>query len=410
MVGAGLRATRSPGVGAQQISLCISRRGSAIPVSTWAAVEPIESSAYASNYRDPYAENFQLSVEREFPSQVVMRLSYVGALGRRNQIDPPGNYETAAGHAACLAGAEHSPYTGSTLSCSGNSNYQNLLFPQNTIAGSIDPNTGGTGFTDVGLVTSDGSSNYNSFQASVNKAVTHGLLFQVSYTYAHAMDDSSSFENSGFGGQRGYNIYVPSLNYGDSGYDARQRLVLSPLYVIPKFAGSNYSFMNLAVAGWEVSGITQLATGFPFDISYGGATSNSLWCSAYFNYYACPDIPNQVAPATFGNLRVRAASGNSVYITNAGTAFTPEAIGTFGNIHRNPYHGPGVNQTNMILAKNFYVLPERGISIQIRMESDNVFNHTQFSLPTSNITSGNFGVITGAQPARETQLAAKISF
>jgi len=91
-------------------------------------------------------------------------------------------------------------------------------------------------------------------------------------------------------------------------------------------------------------------------------------------------------------------------------AFTPETLGSFGNVHRDPYHGPGINNTNMILAKNFMLVPERNISLQMRIESDNVFNHTQFSNPTSSFTSGNFGVITSAAAARQTQLAAKIYF
>ena len=65
----------------------------------------------------------------------------------------------------------------------------------------------------------------------MQKANTHGFVFQLSYTYAHALDDGSSFENSGFGsnGVRGYNQFNKALNYGDSQYDVRHRLVFAPL-------------------------------------------------------------------------------------------------------------------------------------------------------------------------------------
>jgi hypothetical protein len=292
-----------------------------------------------------------------------------------------------------------------------------LFFPQNQAIGAadhanmgVDPRSGIPGIVSAGTVGSQSSSSYHSLQASVEKATTHGLLFQLSYTYAHSLDDGSSFENSGFGGQRGYNQIVKSLNYGDSQFDVRHRLVFSPVYRIPLFAGSTFSLKNLALAGWEISGITSLATGFPYDISYQGASSASLWCSADFQFYACPDIPQQVAPAKFGDPRTRTASGNSKYITNTATAFQDETVGTFGNIHRNPYHGPGINNTNMILAKNFAINPERNMSLQIRIESDNVFNHTQFSLPSGSFTSSNFGVITSAASARQSQLAAKFYF
>ena len=65
-----------------------------------------------------------------------------------------------------------------------------------------------------------------------------------------------------------------------------------------------YSPINLALSGWEVSGIMTLATGFPFDVSYAGGSSNSLWCPVFTNFYACPDAPNQVAAITKANPRM----------------------------------------------------------------------------------------------------------
>ena len=403
--------------------------GQTITPEVWSALEPLDISTYGADFRAPYAENFQISVEREFPARIVARLSYVGSLARHNQVTYEGNAETPAGHAACLSGDIFSPVSGDIENCPDNLDDQVFYFSQNQVVGAadpvhqgVDPSTGSVGLASAGTVGSSASSSYHSLQASVQKANTHGFVFQLSYTYAHALDNGSSFENSGFGsnGARGYNQFNQALNYGDSQFDVRHRLVFAPLYKIPNFAGSGHSFKNMLLAGWEVSGIVSVATGFPYDISYAGATSLSLWCSADFNFYACPDVPNQTAAATFGNPRIRQASGNSVYITNAqankagfvtGTpAFVDEELGSFGNVHRNPYHGPGINNTNMILAKNFNIVPERNISIQMRLESDNVFNHTQFNNPTSSFTSSNFGVITSAAAARQTQLGAKIYF
>jgi hypothetical protein len=322
-------------------------------------------------------------------------VSYVGSLARRNQITYESDYETAAGHAECLT----------DTTCQADRNYQPLYYPQNTIG-----NDGA--IASVGTVGSFGSSSYHSMQAFVQKGATHGLMFQLAYTYAHALDNASSFENAGFGesGTRGYNQFDSALNYGDSAFDVRNRLVFSPVYVVPKFAGSDYSAKNIALSGWEVSGILSLAGGFPYDISYAGGTSRSLWCAAGVNFYACPDVPEQLAQITLGDLRARNGNGYSTYITNGTTAFTAEPIGTFGNVHRDPYHGPGINNTNMILAKNFILSSERGISLQLRMESDNVFNHTQFDNPTSTYGSSIFGQVTGAASGRQSQLATKIYF
>jgi len=356
-------------------------------------------STFGKDFRAPYAENFQLSIERELPSKVIARVSYVGSLGRHNQSTYEGNPETEAGHTACVQDPTCylSPYR----------NYQAYYHPENKLAGVY------TGILEAGVVGSGASSNYNGLQVSLTKGETHGLSFQVSYTYSHSLDTGSSFENMSFGnyGERGYNQWQPWRNYGDSSFDARQRLVISPNYTVPtiKKGGSSLSPINLLLAGWQVSGIMSMATGFPYDISYGGwYTSRSLYCDASIDFYACPDAPDQVAPLVRVDPRVRDDNGYGTWFDSS--SFAPSAVGTFGTTRRNPYHGPGINNTNMVLAKNFSLGRETARSLQIRMESDNVFNHTQFSLPDGLFVDGTFGQITGAASARRTQLAAKITF
>jgi hypothetical protein len=261
----------------------------------------------------------------------------------------------------------------------------------------------------MGFISSISSSNYNALQLSVDKGLTHGLQLQASYTLSHSLDDASSFENAGFGGTngRGYNQYVKSQNYGNSSFDARQRFVIAPIYQVPfKKGGGTFSPMNLLLGGWQISGIATFATGFPFDI-YASATSNSLWCSSTLTFYTCPDVPNQVAPLVKGDLRVL-SSNTSTFFQK--TSFAAEPIGSFGNVVRNKYHGPGINNTNLIVAKNFALSSDGVRTLQIRMESDNVFNHTQFLNPIANFSSGNFGLVTSAAAGRQTQLAAKIYF
>ncbi len=373
----------------------------------FSAFEPFDLSQAAPNFRSPYSENFQLTVEREFPSQIVARVSYVGSLGRRNQITIEANPITAAGHAACLADAD----------CINNASVQNYLYPTHTQYGYADTANGGVNqFPSIGEISTEGASSYHSLQAGIDKGMTHGLVLQASYTFSHALDNGSSFENSGFGGSRGYNQYQTGLNYGNSQYDARHRFVIAPIYSVPfKKGGKPYSFRNLAAAGWQISGISTFATGFPFDISYGGGTSNSLYCSSSFSYYACPDVPVQTGPLQRSSLRTPDPNNGFPDAFSANT-FTDEAIGSFGNIARNIYHGPGILNTNVVVAKNIPFSSDSTRYIQLRMESDNVFNHTQFNLPDGNfgdgapVDGGTFGQVTGAAQGRQTQLAAKIYF
>jgi hypothetical protein len=381
--------------------------GAAVDFSQFGQINNI--SGYGPGFRAPYSENFQLSVEREMPSQIVARLSYVGALGRHNQVGYEGIPVTPAGHAACLTDP----------ACYGDPDNQAFNYPGTHTTASTTSLS--QGLIEMGQAGSAATSSYHSLQASVTKGSTHGLYFQMSYTYSHSQDSGSSFENTGFGqnGSRGYNQYDTTRNWGDSLFDARQRFVFSPVYTVPSLKSGNwYSPLNLLVSGWQVSGILALATGLPFDISYAGGTSLSLWCADASSFYACPDAPNQIAPInTNFNHRARIASNGNRVQWFAKGSWAPETLGTFGNTHRNPLHGPGINNTNMILAKNFNLSADGYRKIQIRMESDNVFNHTQFNNPTSTWTdtvptlaTASFGQISTAAAARQTQLAAKISF
>ncbi len=384
--------------------------------------EPLDLNTYDKDFRSPSSNNFQLSVEREFPSHIIARVSYIGALGRHNQTIYEGSPETQAGHDACLADTTQcgSPTT------THYRNQQSYFFPGHTQYGIIDPNTGIPAFPSIGVVSSHGSSNYNSLQASVQKGTTHGLSFQISYTLAHSLDDASSYENSGYGSSgRGYNQFNKQLNYGNSSFDARQRLVIAPIYTVPTLRGhSLYSPINLALSGWQVSFITTLATGFPFDISYEGGSANSLWCSPSWSYYACPDEPNQSGPLVRANPRTFVPGLNRTqWFVAAQSGLSQAPLGQFGNISRNKYHGPGSDNTDLVIAKNF--LLSHGMSIQIRMQNSNVFNHTNFSNPSSTpsttltgeslttpgtLSFGSTGQISAAANARLTQLAAKFYF
>ncbi len=376
---------------------------------------PLELSQYAPGYRAPYAENFQLSVERELPGRIVAIATYAGSLARHNQITIEGNPITAAGHAACVA---------DTNGCLANAADQEVNYPSHTLyPQAVNPATGLTHFGSASEIATEGSSNFNALELSLRKGLTHGLAGQISYTFGHALDDASSYEGAGFGTERGYNQYQTSLNYGNSDYDARHRLVISPIYQVPfRNGGSTYSLRNLLLSGWEVSGIVTFATGHPYDISYQGGESYSAYCSYDYFYYTCPDVPNQIAPlkllnphnatsAIKGQLFDGTLSDGTA--ATAGASFTDETPGQFGNIGRNKYHGPGIDNTNMQISKNIrYSADNAARIIELRLESYNVFNHTNFNNPGGNPDNGtsSFGVITTAAAGRATQLSGKIYF
>jgi hypothetical protein len=391
---------------------------------------PLFLSAYSPSYKDPYAENFQLSIQRELPGQLVTTFSYVGSVARHNQVTIEGNPITPAGHAACLADPV----------CIGNQFDQQVLYPSHTLYPQpINPATNATSIYSASQIASAASSNFNALEISATKGVTHGLSGQISYTYSHALDTASSYEGAGFGGERGYNQYQASTNYGNSDYDTRHRLVIAPIYAIPYRGNSSaFSPLNLALSGWEVSGIVTFATGHPFDVSYQGGEAYALYCSPDDFYYTCPDVPDLTGPlhrinphavgaptgidgstlALKGNYFDPAISnpvsngGNGAI---AGATFADESYhtGFFGNLSRNKFYAPGIDNTNIQISKNFrYSTDHTERVIQLRLESYNLFNHTNFSAPNGNPDNGPgiFGVITSAAAARQTQLSGKIYF
>jgi hypothetical protein len=375
--------------------------------------EPLGINTFNSNLSTPYSMNFNFNIQREFPANTVLTLGYVGALGRHLYRAYDANFITAAGQAACLANP----------ACVASASAQHLNFPSHAVAGANVAQCGTTNnpfgacFGGVGQQYTDGTSNYSAFQVNVNKGMTHGLQLLISYTWSHAIDNGSGLENSGFGG-RGTNILVPSLNVGDSGNDARQRLVLGYVYAIPSLHHVVAWAPDRVFGGWKISGITTLQSGFP--INFTDSSPTSLSCDS-FDFYACADGPNQLGAVH--TLDPRTATFTQGGQTSNGYLFDPRlfsvaAVGTFGNTRRNSLHGPGINNTDFALIKDTKITERT--SFQMGIEAYNLFNHTQFctatSCATSNIeTSGSqggttFGRIFAAAPARLVQLRAKVNF
>ncbi len=388
----------------------------------WNYYSELGLSAFASTYNVPYTYNFNLNIQRALPGAMVMQVGYVGSMGRRLPTWFEGDPITAAGHSACLANPSCAAYPG----------YIHLFYPQYAAQPAIAPN-GNPWYTSVAEQNSEGSSNYNSLQASLIKSPTHGLQLTLAYTYSHALDNTSGYEDA-TGGDGGYGNagrvynYVPGfqyLNYGDSNYDARQRLVASYVYTVPVAGWMKHNLLlREGLSGWGVSGITAAQDGFPISVTMG--TDRSYWCDE-FSYFGCPDVPDT---STYSIQRynprhiqapgsgvLSAVSGNYYFNT---TPFSPEPLGTFGDVKRNFFHGPGFNYTNLDLVKNLPLNADNSRYVQLRLEAFNAFNHANFQPPSGDYSSPTFGQVTSVifsadpnadpQPARAVQLVGKFYF
>ncbi len=378
-------------------------KGSAVNFSQF---YPLDFSTVNPNFTDPYSMNFNLNIQRELPGAMILQVGYVGSLGRHLEIVYEGNPISLTGASECAADP----------SCVSNRVIQPILYPNHSM---FAP---GNIFAGVGTQASSGVSNYNSLQVQLQKRLSHGLSFQANYTWSHSIDDTSGYEGSGGapGLDRVTNPYNFALSRGDSNFDARHRFVINYDYQVPSLTRFwNNGFVKHVLDGWRVGGITTLQTGFP--IIVGDSGFRSLQCSAY-DYYGCWDAPNAVGFPSIYDPRNTTLVNGTLGGTTPGTnyyfnpnAFALEPIGHLGNEGRNNFHGPGINNTDLVLAKEFRYDETR--RIELRLEAFNVFNHTQFNLINAaaplnfeNIQASTFGQTLTAAQGRVVQLGAKIYF
>jgi hypothetical protein len=358
--------------------------------------------------RDPMVQNWNFTIERQLDPSTILTLGYVGSEGHHLSIAFPANLATNI--TPCLLDPACGVFNQTSASGAG-AHPTDFMFPAN-VYGTID------------TIYSIGRSNYNSFEANVNKKLSHGLQLTVSYTYAHSIDNGSGFENSGFAGSfggfggfgeaRASNPYCwPKCDVASSSFDARHRLVFSYFYEIPGAHG-NWIVSRLT-RGWTISGITTFQTGFPLDVTY--SADPSLGCQPAQSDFVCWDGPDFTGPVKYLNPRTTGSwfSGSAFSPPPAyPTPASPSVVTlptNYGNAPRNLMRGPGRNNWDFELYKDTQI--NEDVKFELRMEAYNVFNHTQFD-PNGIITDLNFGGAFGAETLnyspRLMQLAVKLYF
>ncbi|MGH9467802.1 MAG: carboxypeptidase regulatory-like domain-containing protein, partial [Terriglobales bacterium] len=318
--------------------------------------EPMSLNVIDPTFRAPYAENYNLTVERQLPGQVILSVAYVGSMGHHlvvyHELNPGINPQGCASN------------TGAEAGCPANALLQYALYPQNFAYNSRV-------YGSIGDQSSMGNSNYNSLQISVRNATSHGLSFGLAYTYSHALDNAP---------QMGIDPFNYNRFYGDSNFDAPQRLVAHYTYALP-FRG-NGKLGNALVSGWHIAGITTLQMGTPIhitDLADGFYGVTSLTCPGFASFYECWDVPNVDGAVT--SLDPRTSSRNEWF--NPAT-FSAPALGTMGDVGRSVINGPGMDNWDIQISKD--IATTENTHMELRGELFNAFNHAQFANP-----DGNFG-------------------
>jgi outer membrane receptor for ferrienterochelin and colicin len=384
---------------------------------------------FPSGVRDPYVYSYHLSVQREILPKTVLEVRYVGTAGHKLFRAEDINREPGSG---LPAGSVTTDIFGRTLTGLGgrlNQNYGRLRTWENAV-----------------------NSNYNSLQVSAKKQMSHGLLFNIDYTYSHSIDDGSTWHSgattaNGAAGGEGFTTdqTLPGLDRGNSIFDIRHRLVFNYVWQLP---GQNLKGAEGALlGGWSLNGIWAFQTGAHFQAFTSSSSrlreaDGVTHCSvsdvdsgACFNFggdfnldSGKNDRPNTSIPSISGVSHDAWANGwyNAGFATST---FSTPCLGCTGSEGRNNFVGPGNWSADMTLSKTFRVT-ER-VNVKFDAAGFNVFNRANFILATAGGGANNryaatgldpvlgindlqpisnFGQAAGTLRAREMQFGLKVSF
>jgi hypothetical protein len=252
------------------------------------------------------------------------------------------------------------------------------------------------------LATNDGNTSYEALEASLRRRLVNRLGYQISYTWAHAMSD---FADNLTAGSTPQNAYDYPHERSNSPFDQRHRFVASGEWMLPIGKGgwvlNSDSLASRLLGNWQVNAIVTLQTGNPFNVTAPDSSQTGGNHAAYAN---C--VGNPFSGTTTDRASVASQSG--IFINPNG--FATPTPGTFGSCRPRMYHGPGRENIDFSLFKQFPLGDVR--KIELRFEAFNAFNHANFSNPASSVANTTtFGKITSTvNDPRQIQLAGKFYF
>jgi hypothetical protein len=331
--------------------------------------EPFEESPYALGDTYPTTQQWNLSVEHQLPSHVLLKVVYEGSnsyhmLG--NIEDNPGMYNPAESFAENEA----------TI---------NQRRPM------------GKYYESLQLFKSINTSNYNALVISAEKRLSRGVTFLGGYRWSKCMDLASATQDNGI---NFYVPYNPQTNYGPCDYNITNQLHLSYVYSLPKVSSLGFVGRNV-IGGWETSGILTLSSGLPFSVLSGVDDSASGIGLDRANIGGNPHLPGG------------RSTGQEVAKWFNTAAFVLNPLGTFGDTGRNFLTGPMQPNWDMAVMRAFPIhflgLGEAS-HLELRVDFFNAFNMVPFDNPGNTVGTPSFGVITAAGNPRIIQFSVHYFF
>jgi hypothetical protein len=231
------------------------------------------------------------------------------------------------------------------------------------------------------LISNDAEAWYDGIELAWDKRFSHGVQFQVAYTYSNSEDTNSeaTFVGAGDTNQNGPNSAYARAK---SRFHTPHRFSFNGSYRLPFFTNRR-DFIGQAFGGWMISGVVRMVSGTPFGVTATGLDLD-------FDGFA-EARPVLLDRSIIGN-RIDTRETSTTLLPRA--AFRPLAFGdTIEDlVPRNAFYGDGLERVDLALSKSF-LLPWQSQSLDVRLEAFNAFNQVQFGYPTTDINSASFGVI-----------------
>jgi hypothetical protein len=227
-----------------------------------------------------------------------------------------------------------------------------------------------------------GTSYYDAGQLILRHTMSHGVQFDVNYTYAHSIDMGSDAERIGDLGGLGdqiYNAWDPSLQRASSTFDTRHQLNSNWVVEVPygkgrPFGSGSGRIANTVLGGWDLTGVLRWTSGFPVSVGNGAAWATNWDLSGYATQIG-------PTPAT-GVTIVNGAPNMFKNYTTAVNSYRQDFPGEVGN--RNDLRGPGYFDTDLGLHKVFKITEQQ--QLQFRWDVYNAFNTVRFDVQSANIS------------------------
>ncbi|MCU1259173.1 MAG: hypothetical protein JWO80_2058, partial [Bryobacterales bacterium] len=331
-----------------------------LPDSNVAFATPLSLAvSYQPNWQPAQVMNWNLTLERQLATDIVVRAGYVGSKGTHLAYNTDVNAPLPSPTATADNEQARRPYQQ---------------------------------FQQITQDSSNGNSTYHSLQVAVDKRFSRGVTLSANYTWSKSIDEVSYQTDL-----CAINIINP-YNLGAyravSDYNIPQRFVLNYLWQLPSPKGG---LERALLGGWETSAIWTWQSGFPLNIQSGGDYSYSL-----------PEVANDQAQVISTPHYTGGSTNQKLAQWFTTSSFTTPASNTFGNAGRNILIGPGTFNVDFSAHKVF-TINER-FRLQYRAEFFNFFNHSLFNNPDTNVADTTFGRITTSRNPRIVQMALKLLF